>query len=68
MLQFRPGGPLYDENDVGWVFRNSWKFVCRAQDVRVGDLLPNCELFDEADPTIRVLMPVREIVEVHSEP
>jgi len=62
MLQFRPGGPVYNENDVGWVFRNGRKSICLARDVRVGDLLPNCDIYDEVDHSIRVLIPVTEIV------
>ena len=64
MLQFRPGGPFYRESDVGWVFRRGSKHVCFARDVQVGDLLPNCEIRDDLDHSIRVLIQVKEIVQI----
>lgn len=64
VLQFRPDGPFYDANDIGWIFRDGRQHVCLAQDVRVGDLLPNCDIRDEMDDSIRVLIPVNEILEV----
>ncbi len=68
MLQFRPGGRLYEENDVGWVFRGGRKFVCRAREVQVGDVLPDCDVFDERYHSIRVLIPVKMILDVQPNP
>ena len=63
MLQFRPSGPFYVEDEIGWVLRNGQPHICVAREVQLGDMLPNCDVRDEADASIRILIPVTRILQ-----